>query len=258
MRAGKFALINPVSTSTEGRCVASTRWMPDARAICAKRAILSSTSLAPPSSNPPIHRSSPRYRAGAPGSRRRQERSGAAIRKRSLSGREPLLFGQKLDRQFRLVQLGRRFRLHDALCPGDLSIVGVDVPHPGLGKQLIAPLHFSHDPTEPARRRLGIGDDRTQEMERSSYVWNSSILGSIRSSLTSSGRAENSRLRSIVLRLTLFPAPVAPATSKCGMVFRSVIEGAPKMSFPKAKLSFDPARENASLVTTSFIDTVSR
>ena len=45
MRAGKFALINPVSTSTEGRCVASTRWMPDARAICAKRAILSSTSF---------------------------------------------------------------------------------------------------------------------------------------------------------------------------------------------------------------------
>jgi hypothetical protein len=30
------------------------------------------------------------------------------------------------------------------------------------------------------------------------------------------------------------------------------------MSFPKAKLSFDLARENASLVITSFIDTVSR
>ena len=34
--------------------------------------------------------------------------------------------------------------------------------------------------------------------------------------------------------------------------------GVPKMSFPKAKLSFDLARENASLVITSFIDTVSR
>jgi len=33
-------------TSTEGRCVASTRWMPTARAICASRAIGPSTSAA--------------------------------------------------------------------------------------------------------------------------------------------------------------------------------------------------------------------
>ena len=45
MRAGMFALIRPVMTSTDGRCVASTRWMPIARAICASRAIDSSTSL---------------------------------------------------------------------------------------------------------------------------------------------------------------------------------------------------------------------
>ena len=32
-------------TSTDGRCVASTRWMPDARAFCASRAISSSTFL---------------------------------------------------------------------------------------------------------------------------------------------------------------------------------------------------------------------
>ena len=36
-RAGKFALMTPVKTSTLGRWVASTRWMPEARAICAKR-----------------------------------------------------------------------------------------------------------------------------------------------------------------------------------------------------------------------------
>ena len=43
MRDGKFALIKPVITSTLGRCVASTRCMPTARAICARRVTLSST-----------------------------------------------------------------------------------------------------------------------------------------------------------------------------------------------------------------------
>ena len=45
MRAGRFALMRPVITSTDGRCVARIRWMPTARAICARRAIDSSTSL---------------------------------------------------------------------------------------------------------------------------------------------------------------------------------------------------------------------
>ena len=45
-RAGKFALMTPVSTSTLGRWVASTRWMPAARAICASRCSDSSTSFA--------------------------------------------------------------------------------------------------------------------------------------------------------------------------------------------------------------------
>jgi len=45
MRAGKFALIKPVMTSTEGRCVARIKWMPTARAICASRVMDSSTLL---------------------------------------------------------------------------------------------------------------------------------------------------------------------------------------------------------------------
>ena len=44
MRAGKFALMTPVSTSTEGRCVAMIMWMPTARASWARRAMQSSTS----------------------------------------------------------------------------------------------------------------------------------------------------------------------------------------------------------------------
>jgi hypothetical protein len=36
-------LIIPVITSTDGRCVASTRWMPTARDFCASRITASST-----------------------------------------------------------------------------------------------------------------------------------------------------------------------------------------------------------------------
>src|SRR5437867_2028369 len=43
MRAGILALMRPVMTSTDGRCVARIRWMPAARAFCAMRATSSST-----------------------------------------------------------------------------------------------------------------------------------------------------------------------------------------------------------------------
>ena len=39
-RLGTLALMTPVMTSTDGRCVAITRWMPTARAICAMRQML--------------------------------------------------------------------------------------------------------------------------------------------------------------------------------------------------------------------------
>ena len=44
IREGTLALIIPVMTSTEGRWVASTRWMPTARDFWASRMIASSTS----------------------------------------------------------------------------------------------------------------------------------------------------------------------------------------------------------------------
>ena len=44
-RVGKFALIVPVITSTEGRWVAITMWIPDARAICASRCMQASISF---------------------------------------------------------------------------------------------------------------------------------------------------------------------------------------------------------------------
>ena len=45
-RAGMFALIRPVITLVDGRWVATTRWMPTARAFWAIRQIDSSTSRA--------------------------------------------------------------------------------------------------------------------------------------------------------------------------------------------------------------------
>ena len=43
-RDGTLVLIRPVTTSTDGRWVASTRWIPAARAFCVIRTIASSTS----------------------------------------------------------------------------------------------------------------------------------------------------------------------------------------------------------------------
>jgi hypothetical protein len=45
IRVGKLALIVPVMTSTDGRCVAMMTWMPAARAICASRCTAPSISL---------------------------------------------------------------------------------------------------------------------------------------------------------------------------------------------------------------------
>ena len=44
MRLGKFALMSPVITFTDGRCVARIKWMPIARAFCANIASGVSTS----------------------------------------------------------------------------------------------------------------------------------------------------------------------------------------------------------------------
>ena len=45
MRDGMLALMRPVITSMVGRCVASTMWMPTARAMAASRARVDSSSL---------------------------------------------------------------------------------------------------------------------------------------------------------------------------------------------------------------------
>ncbi len=72
-----------------------------------------------------------------------------------------------------------------------------------------------------------------------SYTESSSILGSIRASLTSLGRALYRIARMMELMATLLPEPVAPATSRCGILSMLPITDAPKMSLPRGILSFD-------------------
>ena len=45
IRVGIFALMSPVTTFTEGRCVERIRWMPTARLFAASRTILASSSF---------------------------------------------------------------------------------------------------------------------------------------------------------------------------------------------------------------------
>src|SRR5699024_5403434 len=44
-REGTLVLIKPVTTSTDGRCVARTRWIPAARAFCVMRTMETSISF---------------------------------------------------------------------------------------------------------------------------------------------------------------------------------------------------------------------
>ena len=56
---------------------------------------------------------------------------------------------------------------------------------------------------------------------------------------TSSGVALNSIDKIIAFTPTDLPEPVVPATSKCGARAKSVTTGAPVMSCPNAKVSFE-------------------
>ena len=53
-------------------------------------------------------------------------------------------------------------------------------------------------------------------------------------SLSSSGVVRHRIEQSSELRKTLLPVPVAPATSRCGILARSASAGLPKMSLPRA------------------------
>ena len=131
MRAGRFALIRPVMTSTDGRCVARIRWMPTARAICASRAIDSSTSL--PAT---IIRS-----------------ASSSI---STTMKGSVLTSLPLSSSTGPVVLGLRQL--------QVAVVLLDVADADRGERLVALFHLAHRPAQRVRRQLRIDDDRRQQV----------------------------------------------------------------------------------------------
>ena len=141
MRVGMLALIRPVITSTDGRCVARIRWMPAARAFCASRAISSSTFL--PTIIIMSANSSMNTTMNGSGS------SGAAPRRR-----------------FRASGLEQRIqhRLAGVLRVLDLLVEAGQVAHADRAHQLVAALHLRHAPAQAVGGLLHVGDDRRQQV----------------------------------------------------------------------------------------------
>ena len=67
------------------------------------------------------------------------------------------------------------------------------------------------------------------------YGLSSTIFGSIISIRTSSGDRVIRIDMISVFRHTLFPVPVRPAISRCGIFARSTTSGRPDTSFPRSK-----------------------
>ncbi len=67
----------------------------------------------------------------------------------------------------------------------------------------------------------------------------SSTFGSIITIFRSEGVVLNSRLDIILFKATLLPEPVAPATSRCGILVISATTGLPEISLPSASGSLD-------------------
>ena len=122
-----LALIRPVTTSTDGRCVATTRWIPTARAICAIRQIESSTSR------------------------------GATIIRSASSSITTTMYGK--CSYFGLLA-GRD---PEACRRGDL-VVAVDVAHADRREQLVAQLHLADDPLQRLGRALRVHDHRREQV----------------------------------------------------------------------------------------------
>ena len=115
-------------TSTDGRCVARIRWMPTARAICARRAIDSSTSLL------------------------------ATIIRSASSSMTTTMKGSG----FGVLAVLRRALLGDRLL--HVAVVLLDVADAFGRERLVALFHLAHGPAQRVRRLLRIDDDRRQQV----------------------------------------------------------------------------------------------
>ena len=131
-RLGTLALIRPVTTSTLGRWVASTRWMPAALASWVMRTTESSTS-----------------------------RGATIIRSASSS----TITSDVGIRHVDPLAAGWRGQLAVA----DLAVEVVDVAHPAGGEVLVAHVHLAHDPLQGLGGLLRAGDDRGDQV-RDAFV----------------------------------------------------------------------------------------
>ena len=139
MRLGMLALISPVITSTEGRCVARMRWMPAARAFCASRAISSSTFL-PVSIIMSASSSTTTTIQGSFASTGASPSEPSGRNSGSLIGAPPS---------------GRR---------AHLAVVAADVAHPQRRHQPVAPVHLHDAPAQRVRRMLHVRHHRREEV----------------------------------------------------------------------------------------------
>ena len=171
MRLGMLALITPVMTSTDGRWVAITRWMPTARAIWAMRTMESSTS-----------RAATIMRSFSSSTTTRMKGSGCGglglvleIRPR----RRPPGCSSPSARAADLAACAacRTAAAADPSPSLDQLVVAGDVAHPVLGQQVVAALHLLDRPGQRVGRLLGVDDHRGEQVRQAVVLAQLDALG---------------------------------------------------------------------------------
>src|SRR6185437_5821666 len=135
IRVGTFALMSPVMTSTDGRCVARIKWMPAARAFWAIRAISSSTFLP------------------------------TTIIRSANSSMTTTICGKRVSGSGASgVKLNGLGSFSSRLAASSILLLPGQVAHAELAHELITALHFGHRPIERMPGLAHIGDDGTKQV----------------------------------------------------------------------------------------------
>ena len=146
MRVGKFALMVPVMTSTDGRCVAMITWMPAARAICARRCTAASISL--PATI---------IRSAISSTTTTMNGSGSSASGCSSNVGRPVSESKPV-----CTRAGNDLALAAGVL--DAFVVAADVAHAELAHRAIAAFHFAHGPFQRGHRFGRLGDDGRHQM----------------------------------------------------------------------------------------------
>ena len=150
IRLGKLALIRPVITFTDGRCVARIRWMPMARAFCASSASGVSTSACTVII-----------------------RSASSSMTMTMSGSMPSVYVSSAGGSGGVSAASALMVDEGGLGPGrvperlavlDLAVEVGQVARPVGLEQLVAPVHLEHRPLEHRGGVVVVGHHRVPEM----------------------------------------------------------------------------------------------